>query len=663
MKRIVPKSRVFYQNNYQSEHLIKTFNHHPLFHRNPENAARFGAQKSKAFLAKGCAIFTSLDSTKKQSKITTLFHSSARKTIFYIIEGLPDDGFCDTKRIIKSRCVMDEGEQEIVINTDHRDARELKYVFVTGGVISGLGKGVVTASIGRLLKNGNTVVPIKCDGYLNVDPGTMNPFEHGEVFVLEDGAEVDLDFGHYERFLNVNCKSDFSITSGKIFQSLVEKERRGEFLGKTVQVIPHVTGEIRAQWEAIGKRENADILLIEIGGTVGDLENLWFLEAAREVVQKNGKKNVLFVHLGYIPELGESHQQKTKPFQQSLNILRERGIFPDILVGRSKRKLDEKTKLKLHWLTNTDVEAIFSDPDYDYVYELPSLFAEEGLAELIKKKLNLEQPVDLAMWNKLAYNLKHPSGEISIAVCGKYTEITDSYISIQEALHHAGAQFAKKVCIKWIETSDLDEYDESYIKRLIGDCRAVIVPGGFGKRGAEGKINIIRYCREKNIPFLGICYGLQLAVVEFARTMCGLEGANSTEIDPFTKHPVVDILETQKTVTQKGATMRLGSYPAIVVENSIVASLYTASQRIVAERHRHRYEVNPQYHPILAEQGLLFSGMSPTGSLVEFIEIPSHKFFVATQAHPELKSSLENPAPLFLGLIQAALLLETVQMH
>lgn len=531
--------------------------------------------------------------------------------------------------------------------------KDVKYVFVTGGVISGQGKGVVAASIGKLLNHDKKVVPIKCDGYLNVDPGTMNPTEHGEVFVLEDGAEVDLDFGHYERFLSVHCKKDHSITSGKVFQGLVEKERRGEFLGKTVQVIPHVTGQIREMWDKIAEEEDADILLIEVGGTVGDLENMWFLEAAREVVQKKGKDHTLFVHLGYIPEIDESNQQKTKPFQLSITMLRERGIFPDILVGRTKRPLDEKTKLKLHWLCNVELNAILSDPDCKYVYELPLLFEDEGVKEFLKNKFNLNSVANLTEWRKLVNNLKNPKHEVTVAICGKYTEVVDSYLSVQEALRHAGAQHSAKVNVKWVETTDINSYDEERIKKLLEGCSGIIVPGGFGSRGTEGKMNVLRYCREHNVPFLGICYGLQLAVIEFARNVCKLDKANSTEIDEKTPHNVVDMLQEQRTIVNKGGTMRLGGYTAELLANSKVAELYGATK--ASERHRHRYEVNPKYHEVLSKNGLVFSGKSPDGKLVEFIELPAHKYFVATQAHPELKSTLEKPAPLFLGLVEACL--------
>ncbi len=531
--------------------------------------------------------------------------------------------------------------------------KDVKYVFVTGGVISGLGKGVVAASIGKILNHKRKVVPIKCDGYLNVDPGTMNPTEHGEVFVLEDGAEVDLDFGHYERFLSTYCKKEHSITSGKVFQALVEKERKGEFLGKTVQVIPHVTGQIREYWDSIAEKENADVLLIEVGGTVGDLENTWFLEAAREVLQKKGRENVVFVHLGYIPEVDENDQQKTKPLQQSIMLLRERGIFPNIVVGRTKRPLDEKTKLKIHWLCNIEMNAILSDPDLPYVYELPLLFEAEGVGDFLKQRLAFDSLGDLTGWKKLVDNLKSPKQETTIAVCGKYTEVADSYISIQEALRHAGAHSATKVKIKWIETTHLEQYDEKEITKLLEGCSGVIVPGGFGSRGTEGKMNVIRYCREKDVPFLGICYGLQLAVIEFARNVCKLDKANSTEIDNQTNHKVVDMLEEQKTITNKGGTMRLGGQIANLLSGSIVANLYGATQ--VSERHRHRYEVNPIYHDALTKNGLVLSGLSPDGTLAEFIELPNHKFFVGTQAHPELKSTLENPAPLFKGLVQACI--------
>jgi CTP synthase len=536
-------------------------------------------------------------------------------------------------------------------------SKQVKYVVITGGVLSGLGKGVVSASIGKLLSDKYKIVPIKCDGYLNVDPGTMNPIEHGEVFVLDDGGEVDLDFGHYERFMNINCKTNWNLTSGKIFLSLVEKERRGDFLGKTVQVIPHVTGEIRDRWTTIADEEKADILLIEIGGTVGDIENLWYLEAARELIRFEGKENVTFVHLGLIPEVDENKQQKTKPMQQSINHLREHGIFPDIVVGRSPQYLHEKTKLKLHWISNIDKDAVISDPNCEFVYELPLVFQKEGLAQKLPKIMNIDECEQLGDWSRLVENMKHPQKTITVAICGKYTELQDSYISIVEALRHAGAHLGVQIQIKWLETTNFEQNPQS-IQEAFTDVDAMIVPGGFGTRGTEGKIAAIRYAREKKLPFLGICYGLQLAIIEYARTICRLEGANSAEIDENAPHLVVDILPEQKGITAKGATMRLGSYQANLKPETKIAQLYKkllGDDQQASERHRHRYEVNPEYHKLLLEKGIIFSGLSPDGKLVEFFELPDHPYFVGTQGHPELKSRLEYPAPLFYGLVEAAI--------
>jgi CTP synthase len=530
------------------------------------------------------------------------------------------------------------------------------FIFVTGGVLSGLGKGVVSASIGKLLSQDLRIVTIKCDGYLNVDPGTMNPIEHGEVFVLEDGGETDLDFGHYERFLNIDCERDWSITSGKIFQSLVEKERRGDFLGKTVQVIPHATGEIRERLCSIAQAKGADVVLVEIGGTVGDLENPWYLWAAKEMRQRFGKDRVLFVHLGLLPVIDNQGQQKTKPIQQSVMLLQQFGIFPDVIVGRSKELLSESSRDKIHWLCNVDRNAVASDPDLETVYELPLIFANEGLDKKISSQLGLPLNQSMHNWQKLVEGITKSTQSVTVAICGKYTELADSYISVVEALRHAGAHLQTKVLIKWVETTHFED-DAALIRETFSDVDGVIVPGGFGTRGTEGKIAAVKYAREHGIPFLGICYGLQLAVIEFARNICELAGANSTEIDPKTKHPVVHILETQKEVVNKGGTMRLGSYPAVLSPGKI-SSFYAqvfGDGNHCTERHRHRYEVNPKYHAALREGGMELSGMSPDGSLVEFIELSNHPYFVATQAHPELKSRLERPAPLFYGLVKAAL--------
>ncbi|MBI4448517.1 CTP synthase (glutamine hydrolyzing) [Candidatus Woesearchaeota archaeon] len=527
-----------------------------------------------------------------------------------------------------------------------------KYIIVTGGVLSGLGKGIVAASIGRLLTPTYNVVPVKCDGYLNVDPGTMNPVEHGEVFVLDDGGEVDLDFGHYERFLNRDCKFEWNLTSGKIFKSLVEKERKGEFLGKTVQVIPHVTGEIRERWKSIAKKEKADILLIEIGGTVGDLENLWFLEAARELAAEVDRKDILFVHMGLLPVIDGQGQQKTKPMQQSLLFLRERGLIPRVLIGRSKERLTEKTKERIGFACNVPKENVFSDPNVTSVYEIPLILEEEGLRKVLADELDMKVPSKLGRWSELVHAVKDAKKSVSIAVCGKYTELADSYLSIQEALFHAGAHNDAKVHLRWVETSDIEK-GKIPIKDALKGCDGVIVPGGFGSRGVEGKINVIQYLRENKIPFLGICYGMQLAVIEYARSVCGLGGANTTEVNASTSHPVIDILPEQRAIAYKGGTMRLGGHNVEVKKASKASGLYGALS--IRERFRHRYEVNPQYVSHIESAQFRFSGKAPNQPIMQLCELSDHPFFVGTQFHPELTSRLERPSPLFLGLIAASL--------
>ncbi len=515
--------------------------------------------------------------------------------------------------------------------------------------MSGLGKGIVSASIGKLL-NPLKVVPVKCDGYLNVDPGTMNPVEHGEVFVLDDGGEVDMDFGHYERFMNVDCKFEWNLTSGKIFLGLIEQERKGEFLGKTIQVIPHVTGDIRRRWQEIGRKEDADVLLIEIGGTVGDVENLWYLEAVRELEREKGHDHVCVVHLAYVPSIDENGQQKTKPTQQSVVFLRERGLMPDIIIGRSEKLLEEWTKKKIAWLCNVETPNVISDPNTSNVYELPLIFEREGLREQICERLQLRAEGNLNEWSRRVERLQKAHAQTTIAICGKYTELADSYASVREALKHASAELGILSTIKWVETTEIENGLQTVEEALSG-VAGVIVPGGFGSRGTEGKIQIIQHCREHDIPFLGLCLGLQLAVIEFARNKCKLEKANSTEMDELTPYPVIDILPDQRKVNRKGATMRLGAYTAKIEKGSKVEELYNATE--VLERHRHRFEVNPTFHEILEQHGMKFSGKSPDGTLVEFVELPSHPFFIATQSHPELKSRLEKPAPLFVGFLKA----------
>ena len=526
---------------------------------------------------------------------------------------------------------------------------QTKYIIFTGGVLSGLGKGIAAAAIGKLISNGNKVLPMKLDGYLNYDPGTMNPIEHGEVFVLDDGGEVDMDFGHYERFLNITCKFDCNITMGKVFHSLLEKERQGKFLGKTVQLIPHATNEIKEKIYNVVGKENPDVALIEVGGTVGDMENELFIEALRQLGKEVGKENVLYVHLTYVPHPPHVNEHKTKPTQQSIKLLNQRGIEPDIIIARSKDFLDEKIKEKISLFCNISKEDVIGGVNVDSVYKIPLSFESQGIVDRINFKLSTDYKSNLGVWGKLVDNIKNVDNKIiKIAICGKYTKLEDSYASIIEALIHSSANLNINVKLKWIETTDLLEIEEE-----LKDVKGIIVPGGFGMRGAEGKIKIIQYARENNIPFLGLCYGLQLAVIEYARNVCKLISANSTEIDKDTEIPIIDIIGGHEDVLGKGKTMRLGSYKAILKENSRVYDLYGTNE--IFERHRHHYEVNPEYHKILNEKGLLLSGLSEDGVLVEFIEIPEHKFFVATQSHPELKSSLDKPAPLFYGFMKACL--------
>ena len=529
-----------------------------------------------------------------------------------------------------------------------------KFIVVTGGVLSGLGKGVAAATIGNLItKAGLRVIPIKCDGYLNVDPGTMNPIEHGEVFVLDDGGEVDMDFGHYERFLGVTCKFNWNLTMGKVYEAIRIKERKGDYLGKTVQLIPQVTDLIKEWFYKVAEDEKADVVMIEVGGTVGDIENELYIEACRELKREVGHENILYVHLTYVPIPSNVHEQKSKPTQQSVILLRERGIEPDIIIGRCAEYIDDKIKKKISMFCDIEEKAVITGLDVDCVYKIPIVFSEEGINYIIKEKLGIDSGVK-PEWKKLVDNLSKLDKEVNIAICGKYTKLEDSYASILEALKHCSANLKTKINVKMIETTDVK--DQADAKKLLQHIDGVIVPGGFGSRGVEGKIDVIRYCREKNIPFLGLCYGLQLATVEFARNVCGLKDANTTEVDDKTKNPVIDIMPEQKKIENKGGTMRLGAYPAVIKENTIVWKLYDR-QKEVSERHRHRFEVNPEYHEILQKHGLIFSGMSPDGRLVEFIELPKekHKYFVGTQAHPELKSKLEKPGPLFYGLIKACL--------
>ena len=522
-----------------------------------------------------------------------------------------------------------------------------KYIIVTGGVLSGLGKGIAAASIGRLLSSKLKIIPIKCDGYLNVDPGTMNPYEHGEVFVLDDGGEVDMDFGHYERFLGVTCKSKWNLTMGAVFDMVRKKERKGDYLGKTVQYIPHVTDVIKNHIFEVAREESADLVIVEIGGTVGDIENELFLEAMRQMKEDVGRENTVYIHLTYVPIPHGVNEQKSKPTQQSVNLLKQRGIFPDIIIGRCSEFLTKEVKAKISNFCDVDQEAVITGLDVDDIYEIPVVFEEEGLPGILHKKLNIYSPPDLRKWKQLIHNLRNPKRDITVAMCGKYTKLEDSYASIIESFNHCSAHLDCRINLKWVETTDLN--DTSFLDEVHG----VVVPGGFGSRGTEGKIEAIRRVRERDIPFLGLCLGLHMAIIEFARNVCHMEGANSTEIDHETPHPVIDILPEQRKVKEKGGTMRLGAYRAVLKEGTLVQSLYGASE--ASERHRHRYEVNPKYHKLITKNGMVFSGCSPDGRLVEFIELPNLKYFVATQAHPELKSRMDSPAPLFYGFVKACL--------
>lgn len=537
-----------------------------------------------------------------------------------------------------------------------------KLIFVTGGVLSGVGKGIATASIGRLLvARGHSVNSVKIDPYVNIDAGTMRPTEHGEVWVTEDGGEIDQDFGHYERFIQKNIPRKNNITTGQIYQSVIERERRGEYLGKTVQIIPHITDEVKRRILEAAKDSN--VTTIEIGGTVGDYENVPFLEAARQLRMELGKRNVLFVHVPYVPVLDSVGEQKTKPAQHSVKMLMEIGIMPDVLICRSERPIDSVRKEKIALFCNLRKPDIFSDYDVDCVYRIPLILDEQGLTERIMRKLQLEEKKnDLAQWGALVDKFTAPGEELRVGIVGKYVNIgefklADSYVSVNESLKHAAAEIGARPKIEWIDSGAFEE-DGSRLPSLDG-LDGVIVPGGFGSSGVEGKILAIKECRERKIPLLGLCFGLQLAVVEHARNVCGMKGAHSTEIDPDTKYPVIDILPEQKAVDKKGGTMRLGAYPAVLKEGTKVRGLYEGAGRLygdtASERHRHRYEVNPEYSAKLECGGLVFSGRSPDGTLVEFLERSDHPYFVATQAHPEFKSRPGDPAPLFSGFVRACL--------
>ncbi len=528
-----------------------------------------------------------------------------------------------------------------------------KYIFVTGGVVSSLGKGITAASLGRLLKNrGYRVTIQKFDPYLNIDPGTMSPYQHGEVFVTDDGAETDLDLGHYERFIDINLGKRSNVTSGKIYMNVISKERKGDYLGGTVQVIPHVTNAIKEQVFRVGEEVNADVVITEIGGTVGDIESQPFLEAIRQVKKDIGKENVLYIHVTLLPFIGASGELKTKPTQHSVKEMRSIGIQPDIIVCRTEHDISQEMKEKIALFCDVDVDAIIENRTAESIYEVPLLMQAEGLDRIAIRKLGLEdRPCDMTAWQDMVTNMLHPQGEVHVALVGKYVALHDAYLSVVESLDHAGYAFNRKVCIHWIDSEEIDENTD--LEKLFASVSGIVVPGGFGSRGVEGKIRTIRYARENKIPYLGLCLGMQCAVMEFARHVCGLTDAYSTEFDENSTCPVIDLMLDQVDVEDKGGTMRLGLYPCKLKNDSRAKALY--GEEIIYERHRHRYEFNNAYRSQLTEAGLILSGTSPDERLVEIVELADHPFFVAVQFHPEFKSRPNNPHPLFYGFIEAVL--------
>ena len=527
-----------------------------------------------------------------------------------------------------------------------------RYVFVTGGVVSALGKGIVAASLGRLLKaRGLRVQVQKFDPYLNVDPGTMSPFQHGEVFVTEDGAETDLDIGHYERFIDENLSRNASHTAGAIWNAVLRKERKGDFLGATVQVIPHITNEIKERIRRASEAAPCDVVISEIGGTVGDIESLPFLEAIRQFRREAGAENVLYLHVTLVPYLEAAGELKTKPTQHSVIELRRIGIHPDIVVCRSRDELSTEIKEKIALFTDVDIEAVIASPDVPDVYLVPKVLQAQGLDTLVAGKLGLPGgPTDLGEWDELVERVGRREGEVEIALVGKYVKLQDAYLSVHEALKHAGIHLGTRVRVRWVDAEHMS-YEET--AELLEQVDGVLVPGGFGSRGWEGKILACRAARERGIPYLGICLGMHVAVSEFARHVVGLEGANSTEMDPETPYPVIDLLPEQKEIEDLGGTMRLGAQAVEVAAGTRTREIY--GEAVIHERHRHRYEVNNHLRPRLVEAGLVVSGTFQEGRLVEIVELPGHPWFVASQFHPEFKSRPTRPAPLFRDFVRAAL--------
>ena len=528
----------------------------------------------------------------------------------------------------------------------------VKYVFVTGGVVSGLGKGITAASLGRLLKaRGYKVTMQKFDPYINIDPGTMNPVQHGEVFVTDDGAETDLDLGHYERFIDESLTKNSNVTTGKIYWSVLHKERRGDYGGGTVQVIPHITNEIKSRFHRNPAAKDTEIAIIEVGGTVGDIESQPFLEAIRQFQHDKGHENVILIHVTLIPYLRASQEMKTKPTQASVKDLQGMGIQPDIIVCRSEHPLDQGLKDKIALFCNVPNDHVLQNLDVEYLYEAPLAMEKENLAKVACDSLHLPCPEpDLKDWTDMVEALRNPIQEVNISLVGKYTQLHDAYISVVEALKHGGIAERATVNLNWVDSELLNDENA---EEILGNSDGIIVPGGFGDRGVEGMITAAKYAREHKIPYLGLCLGMQVAIIEYARHVCKLNDAHSIELDPNTTHPVIALMPDQDGIEDIGGTLRLGSYPCKLDKNSKAYELY--GEELIHERHRHRYEVNNDFRKVLTDNGMMLSGISPDGRIIEMVEIPSHPFFIATQAHPELKSRPNRPHPLFLGFVEAAL--------
>lgn len=527
-----------------------------------------------------------------------------------------------------------------------------KYIFVTGGVVSSLGKGITAASLGRLLKNRGLKVTIqKFDPYLNVDPGTMSPYQHGEVFVTDDGAETDLDLGHYERFIDINLSKNSNVTTGKVYSSVITKERRGEYLGGTVQVIPHITNEIKDRVFRAGKEAGSDVVITEIGGTVGDIESLPFLEAIRQIKSDVGRENVMYIHVTLIPYLKAAGEVKTKPTQHSVKELRSIGIQPQVIVCRTEHALSEDMKRKIALFCDIDANAVVEARDAANLYEVPLMLRDQGLDDIVLNHLKLSAGApDMTEWEQMVQKINGLTRQTEIAIVGKYVALHDAYLSIVESLGHAGIANDAEVKVRWVNAEEVTDHN---VHELLGGVSGILVPGGFGDRGIEGKISAIRYAREQNVPFFGICLGMQVAVIEFARSVLGLQGANSSEINPATPYPIIDLLPEQKDIEDLGGTMRLGLYPCKLSEDSLAMNCY--ADELVYERHRHRYEFNNEYREQMQQKGFRFSGTSPDGRLVEIVEYPAHPWFLAVQFHPEFTSRPNRPQPLFRDFVAASL--------